>query len=87
MKQFQVSSEFTITRTVGIFEAQTEEEAIKKARSKLLDMSIDFGCDGEGNTWAEEVESRCGTCGKLLSEDDYLYCGECVVEVRKFNPR
>jgi hypothetical protein len=54
MKQYQVVAEYSITRTIGYYNAESEEEAIKNARSNIYEMAEELGVSGPDNTWAEE---------------------------------
>jgi hypothetical protein len=59
MPTFEVIADITISRTIGVYEAETEEEAIKLAeddiKRKLLD---EFDLEDAENVWAEEVRGE-----------------------------
>jgi hypothetical protein len=57
MKQYQVVAEYSITRTIGYYHAESEEEAIRNARSEIYEMAGELGVSGPDNTWAEEQEA------------------------------
>jgi len=54
MKQYQVVAEFSITRTIGYYTADSEEEAIEKAKSQIDSEAGELGVHGPENVWVEE---------------------------------
>lgn len=56
MKQYQVVAEFSITRTIGYYDADSEEEAILNAKSQIESEAAELGVHSPENVWAEEQE-------------------------------
>lgn len=56
MKQYQVVAEFSITRTICYYNAESEEEAILNARSQIESEAAELGVHSPENVWDEEEE-------------------------------
>lgn len=53
MTLYKVSADFTITKTIGTFEAESEEEAILKAGNVVREKAEQIGCGCADYVWAE----------------------------------
>jgi hypothetical protein len=60
LKKFRIFAEFIVTKEIGVFEAESEEEVLNEKNTKINDAisneAWDLGVDDPDNVWAEEIE-------------------------------